>query len=159
MADTLGPVSFLGMVGGVLGPPLSPSRGRVEAANLLPVFLSLTALGLKPKRPPPPLLGAGWGFGAGFSCGAARGRVVALWTPPIGGGGGGGGGAPAGRQGKLEYPTRLLTATVHSLQTYSPPPPSNLQLLVDSLLLEAIMSTWKNNHKLPGLVYRCIEIW
>lgn len=99
MLDTPGPVSFLGTDGAMLG-LLSPSRGKVDAAaaNLLPVFLSLTSPGLKPNRPP---LGAGWGLGAGFSCRVARGRVVALWVPPIGGGGGGGGGAPA-KQGNVQ---------------------------------------------------------
>ncbi len=57
--------SFLGLAGDFpvpLPPPLS--LGKVEA-NLLPVFLSLTSKGLKPKSPPPPLLGAGWGLGLG----------------------------------------------------------------------------------------------
>ena len=77
-----------------LAPPATAlSLGRVEA-NLLPVGFSLTSRGLKPNKPPPPLLGAGWGLGLGVSVELERGMVVAFLIPPIGGGGGGGGGAP-----------------------------------------------------------------
>ena len=64
-----------------------------EEANLLPVFLSLTAPGLKPNSPP--MLGA-CALGCGLGCSGAEegaGGVYFL-TPPMGGGGGGGGGAP-----------------------------------------------------------------
>ena len=67
--------------------------GRLEA-NLLPVFLSLTAPGLNPNGP---LIDGGGGFAACLGCsgGLAGPPVEAgvnFLTPPIGGGGGGGGG-------------------------------------------------------------------
>ena len=95
---TEGPVSrrpFAGEGDGlvVLGgeASLPESLGRVEA-NLLPVDLSLTFLGLNPNKPPPEEgagAGAGLGFGGCCSCVEAG-----FLTPPMGGGGGGGGGGP-----------------------------------------------------------------
>ena len=72
------------------------SLGRVEA-NLLPVFRSGTAPGLKPKgNMPPEDWGAGGGREAGGCSALGLGIVSAFFIPPIGGGGGGGGGAPVG---------------------------------------------------------------
>ena len=80
---------------GSVGEPVvgeSSLLDRLEA-NLLPVFLSLTAPGLKPNSPPPMLGGAAAGFGCCLGSCVGAGGVYFL-TPPIGGGGGGGGGAP-----------------------------------------------------------------
>ena len=70
-------------------------RGSVEA-NLLPVFRSGTAPGLKPagNKPPDDDWGAGGGREAGGCSVFGLGMVSAFFIPPIGGGGGGGGGAP-----------------------------------------------------------------
>lgn len=96
LEDTTGPlVSLLTLPGeGVgLGPPTigdstpGESLGRVDA-NLLPVALSFTLSGLKPKRPAPPEPLGGFCLAAGSG---ERGRVVAFLIPPMGGGGGGGG--------------------------------------------------------------------